>query len=141
MSRDPNQLLTKLQGSFHTQTTTSLDGDECEWLLAQLKHKDDQIAALHKLTVKPAAPKETLLQEADRITADRMEEYGHPRDDMSRSAAMWEPILGMPPGSISPEKVPMCMIAVKLSRLCNGYHRDSAVDIAGYAKAINTICG
>lgn len=83
---------------------------------------------------------ETICQEADRlVSTDRQEQYGHPGEDFSRTAAMWEPILGLLPGSISPEKVAMCMIAVKLSRLCNSIKRDTIVDIAGYAKTIDMV--
>ena len=44
---------------------------------------------------------------------------------------MWEGILGT---SVQAEHVALCMIAVKMSRLVKSPdHRDSVVDIAGYA--------
>jgi len=143
MSLDPHTLLEKLEASAKNDPTVYrvLFPGEADWILHQLKHKDDQIAALTKL-VKPARAFETICQEADRITSgDRQAAYGSPSDDFSRTAAMWEPILGLPPGAISPETVAYCMIAVKLSRLCHGYKRDSVVDIAGYAKCASEICG
>ena len=140
MTTHPADLLHAL----HTATPDQLvevSHHEAAWILAQFDHKDAQIAAL-RLLAKPspavAATTESVCQEADRIVSlDRQETYGHPRDDFDRTATMWEALLGLPPGAIDPEKVAMCMIAVKLSRLCHGYKRDTIVDIAGYAKTID----
>lgn len=76
---------------------------------------------------------ESICQEADRIvSADRQEVYGHPLDDFSKTAGIWSAILGV---EVSAEQVALCMIGVKISRLLNTPdHRDSMVDIAGYAK-------
>lgn len=75
---------------------------------------------------------ECILDEAKRLTSrDRHNTYGHPLDDYTRTAQMVSAIIGVP---ISPEKMQLCMIAVKLSRLCHTpNHRDSIVDIAGYS--------
>ena len=77
-------------------------------------------------------PKETVLQEAQRIVyGARQADYGHPFDDFSKTAALWAPILGV---NVTPEQVALCMMQVKISRLLNSPgHRDSQVDIAGYA--------
>lgn len=86
----------------------------------------------------PSAPTETILQEADRIVShDRQNHYGHPIDDFTRTGKLWAAILGLE--SVEPEQVGLCMIALKVSRLCNTYKRDSAVDIAGYAKTIDMV--
>ena len=146
MSQDPNMILDNLRENERSKLTTVLNPDETRWLIAQIKHRDDQLAALRKLAKPPpaavsSAPTETICQEADRLVShDRQAQYGAPSEDFARTAAMWEPILGLPPGAISPEKVAYCMIAVKLSRLCHGYKRDSVVDIAGYAKTISMVC-
>lgn len=74
-----------------------------------------------------------ILEDAKRLICnDRNESYG-PVDTMYRRIAVgWSEILG---GTVvSKEQVGMMMIWMKLSRLCNSpAHRDSWVDIAGYA--------
>lgn len=77
---------------------------------------------------------ETALDEAKRLVyGDRQASYDHPRNDYTRTAALWSAILGQ---SITPEQAILCMIAVKLSRLSHKYKRDSAVDVAGYAECL-----
>ncbi len=81
---------------------------------------------------------ETICQEADRLVSnDRQQQYGHPFDDFTKTGKMWAPILGL--DIVTPLQVGMCLIAVKLSRLCNMYKRDTVVDIAGYAKTLSLI--
>lgn len=66
------------------------------------------------------------------VNGDRNEDYGHPLDDFSKSAAMWSFILDT---EVTPEQVALCMVAVKVSRLSNDIDkRDSWVDIAGYVE-------
>lgn len=67
------------------------------------------------------------------VHGDRNKDYGHPRDDFTRTGRIWGAILGIP--DVTPEKVALCMIGVKQSRLCNTPgHLDSITDIAGYAE-------
>lgn len=73
-----------------------------------------------------------VLEDAKRLTCnDRNESYG-PVDIMyKRIAVGWAEILGT---DVTKEQVGMMMIWMKLARLCNSPdHRDSWVDIAGYA--------
>lgn len=66
------------------------------------------------------------------VHGDRGNDYGHPSIDFGRTAAMWSALFGIP---ITARQIPLAMIAVKLSRLAQSPgHRDSAVDIAGYAE-------
>ncbi len=81
---------------------------------------------------------ETILQEAQRLVhGDRGDDYGHPILDFTRSGRMWGAILGIP--DVPPEKVAMCMIAVKLSREVNRNKRDNRVDMAGYAETLDMV--
>lgn len=83
---------------------------------------------------------ESILQEAQRLThGDRNADYGHPHDDYSRVARLWEPILGLPPLSLDPAKAALCMVAVKIARECHRPKRDNRTDMAGYAWVVDAI--
>ncbi|MFJ5532461.1 DUF6378 domain-containing protein [Streptomyces sp. NPDC093261] len=74
----------------------------------------------------------TVEQEAALLTrdGDRQRTYGHPREDYTRVAWMWSAILG---AEVTAEQAALCMVAVKISRLCHTpEHRDSVVDLIGY---------
>ena len=77
-------------------------------------------------------PKETILDEASRITStDRRAEYGSPTKNFNDIARMWSVVTGF---EIRPDQVVMMMICLKICRQNAGYKRDSLVDIAGYAR-------
>jgi len=81
-----------------------------------------------------------ILKEASELVGgDRAQDYGHPYDDYTRVARIWEGILGLPTMSIDPARAAMCMIAVKMSREINKPKRDNRVDMAGYAWVIDKI--
>lgn len=64
------------------------------------------------------------------IHGDRNKDYGTPLDDFGRTAKIWSAILGV---EVTAEQVALCMVGVKISRLCNSPgHMDSVVDGAGY---------
>ena len=78
-----------------------------------------------------------ILHVADEITGgDRQKDYGNPADDFVKTAKIWSAILGC---EVSSEQVALCMIGVKISRLCNAYKEDSVVDIAGYARTLQMV--
>lgn len=81
---------------------------------------------------------ENILEEALRITGgDRQVAYGSAKADAERFAKIASAVTGLP---IKPEHFPLLMIAVKLSRASQGkWHRDSIVDIAGYARVAEKI--
>lgn len=86
-------------------------------------------------TLKPFT--ETICDEAKRIVYnDRGEDYGHPLDECTRIAAMWSAITG---SRIEADDVPLCMVAMKISRQVNRHKRDNLVDIAGYAECAQRI--
>ena len=73
----------------------------------------------------------SVLDEARKVIAERGLSYDDPVPNHERIAAMWTVILGR---DVTPLEVVNCMIAVKLARLvATPNHRDSLVDIAGYA--------
>jgi hypothetical protein len=81
-----------------------------------------------------------LLEEALRITShDRNSAYGNPEDNFQNIANYWNTYLTTMPGQgkilvLSSQDVAHLMILMKMARLnTNPSHRDSLVDIAGYA--------
>lgn len=81
---------------------------------------------------------EPITDEAFRITSrDRRDVYGHPLEDFERIAKMWSGVVG---ANLTAEQVGACMILLKVGRLCHSPgHRDSLVDIAGYANCLDLI--
>lgn len=83
---------------------------------------------------------ETILQEAQRITdSERAKAYGRALPDAQRWATIFGALTGF---DVRPEHFPLALLAVKLSRLSQApgcWHRDSVVDIAGYARVAEKI--
>lgn len=73
-----------------------------------------------------------------------MRDYGHPAHDFERTAKLWRAYFdasGQGAVQITGSTVAHLMILLKLSRLLNGYHRDSCVDLAGYAGTLARVEG
>lgn len=83
---------------------------------------------------KPGAntPEENILTEAAKITAaDRQLIYGSPKENWTRTAEIFNAMTGL---KLTPAQAVQMAVAVKLARLQNApNHRDSLVDLAGYA--------
>lgn len=79
---------------------------------------------------------ETITSEAERaVYGDRHDDYGHPREDFTRTAIIWTGLLQhkLADGEhITPEDMARCMIGVKLARDVHRPKRDNRVDGAGY---------
>jgi hypothetical protein len=74
---------------------------------------------------------DTLELAGDVIDGDRLRDYGSARDNFTRTAKLWEQVLGT---TVTPEQFALCMILVKVDRLTQSPgHEDSWVDICGYA--------
>lgn len=86
---------------------------------------------------------ESILHEAHRLVhGDRGMMYGHPLDDMSRTAGMLSHLLAdkLKEGvSLDARDVAMVMVCVKLSRERNHPKRDNRVDGAGYFECLDEI--
>lgn len=74
----------------------------------------------------------------DIIHGDRLKHYGHPSINFERIATSWSRYLGK---DVSPMDVCVMMILLKAQRMAEGYHRDSAIDIAGYAALAAIVVG
>lgn len=71
------------------------------------------------------------------VRGARRSVYGHPLDDYTRTAQLFSGILGI---TITAEQAILMMIAVKISRLTNSPdHRDSIIDLAGYAECLDLV--
>ena len=55
--------------------------------------------------------------------------YGHPSDNMQRTAALWSAYLEMP---ITDYQVAMCMALVKVARSMESAKNDTYIDAAAY---------
>ena len=83
-------------------------------------------------TTKKLAPAEAL----DLICGPRMEFYGPPQENLQDIADTWTPYVKRAletKGSLDATDVTMLMVLLKAIRQVRGYHRDSSVDICGYA--------
>lgn len=73
----------------------------------------------------------SVLEEAQAlIHGQRSLDYGGPLESFERIAGLWSAYLGHP---LAAEDVVNLMVLLKVSRAKQGFHRDSYVDIAGYA--------
>ena len=79
-----------------------------------------------------------ILEEAHQIVwGDREKVYDDPNANFRRIAGIWTQILGRP---ITLQEVALCLIGLKLARLAHSpKHRDSVVDVAGYAACLERI--
>jgi hypothetical protein len=84
--------------------------------------------------------RENVLEEALRITSgDRARAYGDALADARRFAQIASAVTGL---DVRPHHFPLMMCAVKLSRASQaqgGFHRDSWVDLAGYARVAEKV--
>ena len=85
--------------------------------------------------------KQSVLAEAHNIIyGDREKTYGHPSKNLNSIAVMWNAYLKALPkdlNELNAKDVACMMILLKTARLANDpTHRDSIVDIAGYAALI-----
>ena len=65
------------------------------------------------------------------ILMERHQAYGDGLTQCRRIALLWSSILGV---FVSAADIPLCMIALKLSREIHKHNPDNLVDIAGYAE-------
>lgn len=113
------------------------------WQQSPGTHKELTVARwcgldiLDAVTMEPLPP-ESVLDEAERLVhGDRGDSYGHPAIDFARTGRMWGAILGIP--DVAPEKVGLCMVALKVSREVNKPSRENRVDGAGYWETVDMI--
>jgi hypothetical protein len=86
-----------------------------------------------------------ILEEAAEITStDRRQAYGHPSDNFSRIADVWNVVLAdklVEDAVLDAVDIGRCMIGLKLARESFAHRRDNLVDIAGYARTLAIVEG
>jgi hypothetical protein len=70
-----------------------------------------------------------ILTEAKATIQDRGMDYGHPTDNMSRTASLWSAYLEMP---VNDYQVAMCLALVKVARSMETSKVDNYVDGSAY---------
>lgn len=77
------------------------------------------------------------LDDAACALAQRHAAYGDAAASMASIAARWSLTLGQP---VTAEQVVLCMIDLKLARLSHDpQHRDSLIDVIGYAALLSEV--
>jgi len=80
---------------------------------------------------------ENLLLQAAEVVKERRAAYGHSKTMMASVARRWSETLGQ---TVTPEEVVLCLIDLKLVRLAHDpQHRDSILDVAGYAAVLDEV--
>lgn len=79
-----------------------------------------------------------VLSEAQAILKDRQAQYGDPKDHWAAVASCWTEWLRLrgllsEGARLDASDAATLMVFVKALRLANGYHKDSLIDICGYA--------
>ena len=69
------------------------------------------------------------LNEARATIQDRGLDYGHPSDNMQRTASLWSAYLEMP---VTDYQVAMCMALVKIARSMETSKTDTFIDLVAY---------
>jgi hypothetical protein len=75
-------------------------------------------------------PDDILSEAYDIIRGERLQHYGPPTKSFARIAGMWSAYLEV---EVTSNDVCAMMVLLKQARQKDGYHRDSAVDSAGYS--------
>jgi hypothetical protein len=124
-----------------TSAVASVDSFAALHLEAEREPKITHLGSASK--VEKDDPQESICLEADRLVdGARQKTYGHPYDNYSRVARLWETYLYgkyQRDSNLEVVDVIYMMVLLKVGRLQHGYHRDSVVDIAGYAKLADMI--
>jgi len=70
------------------------------------------------------------LNEARATIQDRGMDYGHPSDNMQRTASLWSAYLEIP---VTDYQVAICMALVKIARSMESAKSDTYIDMVAYA--------
>jgi Domain of unknown function (DUF6378) len=78
-----------------------------------------------------------ILHQAAETVAQRRQQYGPPAEHFAEVARRWSSTIGT---AVRPEQVLLCQLDLKLVRLAHDpRHRDSLVDLVGYALLLHEL--
>lgn len=98
-----------------------MTSDETHTLLGVVHPRDEYVTT-----------KEDVLRQASSLlVGHRQDEYGPPSVNFGRIATMFSVLF--PERNWNPSDIALALTAVKIGRAVQGYKRDTAVDLAGYA--------
>ena len=81
-------------------------------------------------------PRDIAAAAAELVCGPRGDDYGHPLDDFSRAALIWQAILGVP---VTAEQVALCMVGVKIAREVHKPKADTVLDGVGYFLTLSMV--
>lgn len=121
-----------------------------DYLTAWLGDQETMTEAPASDNVVPLSPRLSVVDPDRSILADaeaavygpREADYGHPRQNFTRTAILWHGVLldKLAEGeTITPEDVALCMVGVKLAREVHQPKRDNRVDGAGYFACLDRL--
>lgn len=127
--KDLDDLIRKNEPGGHIAYNT---GEEAAYIMSETSR-------LSNLVIQEATfvnkDRESILQEAESLVhGARNETYGHPLDDFSRTATLFNTLASSNSPRLIAEDIALLLICVKLSRQSNLPKRDNLVDLAGYAE-------
>lgn len=127
---------------YHLQNADIDPGDRAE-LAALADYLEDRGEPCRAANDSEPATESTVATEAHGLVyGDRQGDYGHPREDFTRTAVIWTGLLQhkLADGAyIDPEDIARCMVGVKLARDVHSPKRDNRVDMAGYAITLDRL--
>lgn len=129
-ARDDFKKDAETHGNPEWRKTFDICRKRLDAILKRVEEEQADAAATHKQGVLETAH--------DLIHGDRLQHYGHPNINFSRIAGSWTQYTG---ATITPMDVCVMMILLKAQRMAEGYHRDSVIDIGGYAALAAIVCG
>ena len=129
----------KARADFLSDTTGAETAGERKAYDAARQRMDAILDRMRQDEARTEKPSGTVLEQANEIIhGERLKHYGHPKVNFERIAKGWEQYFGHP---VTMMDVASCMIILKVMRMTEGYHRDSVIDIGGYAALMAVVEG
>lgn len=80
----------------------------------------------------------SILSKVKKIVRDRTRQYGGASDEFPKLGMKWAATLALPE-AIPAHVVGIMMLDLKTTRLAQGYHEDSLIDVIGYSLCVESV--